>query len=1286
MLIGKNLNSFLNSCLCLYFYSIELLYSHKEFTIIMKKALVFILSLMISISLLAATPAITIKDGNIYNNIDIIKKDGTRLTEETWNAESGDMIHTNKQEITLISSFGEIHLEPNSFLELTNIDTNPQLYLIFGEVSINLYENLIGAIKVKTPTTVAYISGKGESIIISEDDEETFLNYSEKDALVKNTITGKSVTVKAMTSFNGLKNSFPLKNVSRKEYAETSFLLELPFLPDAPNLVKDSSLLVGINDAYAIPTVPSISKESTMNLPITRSFAVNEESFKLVATDKNIEIYYPESYTMADVLALLSSVVKQNPLVNETNPIYLEYRNNMSYADLEALLIKLEQTLISNINKNKFLSLEKEIETDVGTLLLNVSEGSGTISLPEDMDIDTGLLLESLLNLENEKIHSFTTLERTIFFNYSEDSTNEEFSLLENAVVDALKKSEESGKIKSSVVTSNESQRKFSFDLKLATRAFTDSSALQSLETSIMPEFTYGAFRLALNLNPFEIMDYKDNKDALDWTGYALSFIDALQYRSMNEVFSLTVDKSTALEGDSLSLYSGYDHLLDRTYRPLTFNMDISSKHFDLRVFFNDLTMGRFANGEIYSDRSIGGVNLKYIVNATYPFSIELGLLTDFAPKNIKDTQMYTEASVYIPFYSKGFNEIGLKFGFASKLDLLSKTYNPADAGMLLSASLPMKFSGFKADFGVHYTNYGEKTTNGPLLHYKGLGNVNFTPIFADTNLITLSTMIGYENPYFGINLSMFGDVRTDSMNFMKENTFLDVSTYLSFSGITLRGGLMMQDFTSGDKYKEDATIYAGLDIDAGGVSTYFRTGIDSIEDKDYFLTYGATASFMGRNSDRKDNPVKIPLSFEIKTGYKYEFENKRSKYIVQPAMTVGEGNYLLSLRAPLEFAFDNEGSFGLVGAGGREWWNFGSSETGAKRIFYALTDSLRLINYITIADPEESIAYINASRDYLRNDTLFTAFGTDDALSLRTGFNFYNLSLEVYGGDVESPHIGAFKIGIYPIDLDGFSIDLSLPSEYYFKDKKNFNLFFYPEVKLNIPLFWNHFNIALYAVGSVSTEYVDGQPTNTKVIYDFGDMKFYSALAGVEMGLKWPTFSISLDGGWRTGALRPDMYNVFTSTYNETPSLYTAEDSSSFFGKATVSFNFKPFQLELAYSINDFKALIDDYRRVDDDIFSVKTRISFNDSISMYGTFNRKGFISLFQKGVSFVDDIFKSANTIYSLGMDFDYGIVSINAEYSSSLFSSGFVESNFINVNPNYTSMEITSSFSITTRIKF
>lgn len=1020
---------------------------------------------------------------------------------------------------------------------------------------------------------------------------------------------------------------------------------------------------------------------------------------------KSYEIKSLESINYLTRKNLISSVDKNTyEKISEKRTLYISpsipslsiarqemFSGNTRKALIPVPRIDVEQTTTSDENQDMNLRTTRTIATAQGDILLIGDGNEIEIKYPESITRED--MLASLNLLANK--YSYTYDEDLIKVESISNQGNIDdiaatlasyFAHL-NPTAGPSTESKASS-IKSSI-TSSEKKRTFSFDVRLSTRAYTDSNNYQSLATSIIPEFSYGSFKLAFNLDPISLADYKANSNWQDWLGYSTNIIDALQYRTMDEVFSVTVDRTTKLSGDLLGLYDGVNHIWDKEYQPLALMMNIDTRHFVMDLYFNDLTFGRYAIKN--NVNGVAGFNMGYIVSENIPVAFNVGMLINVDYTNASKLLLYPEAEFFIPFYSKGYNKAGLSFLFAYAMDVDKKLYSPSKSGFMFGAKIPLSINGFELSAGLYYTNPGEGTSQFPI-HYRGINNPRYSNLEFPENdtVITLAGNIGYSGSFFGIDIAMLGDIRASNMKLIESNSLLEASTYLSFKGITLRAGISMQDFAKGEKYKENAKLYTGLDLDIGGVATSLKVGIDNIEDKNYFISYAAKASFLGKSEDKAVNPIKIPFSFGITTGYEYRYEDEASRYLIIPTMTIGKEGLALSLRAPLLLTFNTESkNFSLGGLGnGRTWWNFGSQEEGKKKVFYAITDAMQLINYISIGNPEKSVAYIDARRDFLMTDTLFTAFGADDALSLRAGFNFYNLSIRLYGGNIENPHIGELKIGIYPVNQDSVSLNLSIPSEFYIKDSENFDLYFYPEIKINLPLFKKHFNLAIYGVGSISALYENGEPVETNVIYDFKNNRMFSALLGGEVGIGFGSFSAKLQGGWRTGPLTPDMYNIFTSTYNQMPSKMNNDEDydSSFFAKAVVDLNLKPVALELAYSVRDVEKLINDYKNINEDIFSLKMRVNFNDTISLYGAFHRKGFISLFKDGTKF-EDVFTSSNTIYSLGMDFDYGIVSVNAEYSSLLKTSGYASSSdYVNINPEYISDTISSSFSVTTRIQF
>ena len=1303
----------------------------------MKKNLAFLVVLALSTVSLLAKPFLTITDGNL-DSVDIFNEQGVKVDNLSSLDKEGYMLHTKNEEIEATSDLGRIYLAPHSFIALTDTSEKPSLYLVFGKANLILDENLSYPLSIYTPTTVTEIHAKGESVFISTDEEERFYNFTDSNASSYNSINGKSYDIESLEFVDFMTNDENPSTVEKDDYKTLTKLNKLFSTPDAPQLEMTSRTL--IPNIPAIPTIDITralipekveleTDEHLVDESVERTIETKDGEIKITAGDGNATLSYPTNIQDKDIMNWLLSLSDKNTniysnisfSVVEPGLIEAKYPQEKNIKELEDTLDLIEKDILDYFNKDalndsyeqtsKITPETRIVATEFGEIKIISTKTLTTILFPttiNDEDINNILSNLKLIDAssdfykkesgeitavprEDTDTYAYANLLAQEISRYFNSTKGDELEIIDDSTEQQNRDQipeENIQRVKSSIVSSNKN-RSFSFDLRLSTRAYTSSNHNQSLTTSIIPSFTYGSLNLALNIDPIAMLGYSKNENWLDWLGYSINFLETLQYRSLDEVFKITIDKDTNLNGDMIGLFDGVDHIWDKEYQPLTFNMAINSKHIEMNAFFNDLTFGRLSNSN--DKKGIAGLDFGYVVSDDIPVKFALALMTTMDYQQMGKANIYPELLLYIPLHSKGYNKAGFQVGFANMIGIGNKNGKTANGGFMISGELPIEFYNFKSNIGIYYTNFGKNVgKSSTLLHYKAIENPRFVPAYQDDNLITLAGKIGYESKLFGLEIAMLGDITTTDMEFAPENSLLEASTYLSFSNVTLRAGLSMQNFTKAEEYEENAKLYSQLDLNIGGVSTSIKVGIDSIAKKQFFLSYGATASFIGKSKDSADNPIKIPFSFEISTGYEYRFDDGVSRYLIKPAMTFGNNDYALSLRAPLLLTFDDAGTFKLASPSnnGRKWWNFGSSETGAKKIFYAITDSLQLVNFIKLGNPESSVAYLDANRDFLMNDTLFTAFGSHDSLSIRAGFNFYNLSIGVYGGNIESPHIAELKIGIYPINPDSLSIGFSIPAEFYIKDFNNFELYFYPEVKLDIPLFWNHFNIALYAVGSVSANYEDGSPTTTNVFYDFKEKKLFAALLGGEMGFKWANFSLSLQGGWRTGPLTPDMYNIFTSTYNLLPSKDGAYDNSSFFAKTVANFDFKPFELELAYSLRDVQQLITNYKSIDNDIFSAKMKVNFNDKISLYSSFHRKGFVSLFKRGTDIKNDIFTSPNSIYSIGMDFNYGIVSVNAEFSSVLKTSEFASSTeYINTNARYNATkDISSAFSVTTRIKF
>ncbi len=850
--------------------------------------------------------------------------------------------------------------------------------------------------------------------------------------------------------------------------------------------------------------------------------------------------------------------------------------------------------------------------------------------------------------------------------------------IIENTTV-----SENIAPIVSSNQISGTATKKFNVDMLFSTRSFTDSETKeQKLAFSFQPLFRYGAFALTLNLDPVHILSYTDNETAIDWVRYSIAFLENLRYRSLDEHFAIVIDRSTYVKGDSVGLYSGVNHLSDGKNERLSLSFDVKYPLFGLRLYANDLLLN--------ADRKlINGIDFDFRFSRDLPVGIILGLLSS---SNINDyvnsTILYPEFAFYLPFYTKGSDYVGMKVGMSLSLQPSRiNDYSISSDGYLISGVLPMKFGAFSAEPGIHYTN-------GPL-HYNSVDSENYNPITReDSSTLSIASKLSYDGKYFGGKANVLFDVALSDMTPIKENSFLDASLYFRFSNLKLSGGLEVQNFTSGESFKNsNAQIFGAIDFTFPSVATYIKAGITDLKDKHFFLTYGASASFFSSDSSAreiKERDKHSPIHFDMITGYKYRFSSEKASYQIKPIIQFGRDSYYIALRAPIQLSFNDSKEFVLEGQNDNRWWDFGTSETDPNRkIYKAVTDSVSLIEGIRLSE-EDNIAYLIAERGKRKNGTLFTAFGSEDMLSLQTGFNFVNLSLGIFVDNLESPHIEEFSIGILPLGRDSLSIGIKVPGEMLFQDLKNFDMNFYPEFRLDLPLFRNHFCLSAIAIGNIGVEYNDGIPTNTSVIYDFTNSRFSSAMIGGEIGLDFTNITFRLQGGYRIGNLTPEMYNRFTSFYNEIPTPTTrlssavVQSNDGYYGKISSEFKFSNFGFELAYSVANIENLYKDITTAND-IFSAKMSMNFNEALSFYASFDRRGFARLFTSKESFFD-VMKDKNTLFAIGLDFNYGILNMNAEYATALNSTGFSSVNpYINTNPVYTGTT-TTSLSVTTRIHF
>ena len=406
-------------------------------------------------------------------------------------------------------------------------------------------------------------------------------------------------------------------------------------------------------------------------------------------------------------------------------------------------------------------------------------------------------------------------------------------------------------------------------------------------------------------------------------------------------------------------------------------------------------------------------------------------------------------------------------------------------------------------------------------------------------------------------------------------------------------------------------------------------------------------------------------FSGTLEAGYDYIIGSGESIFEITPSIRIGNDDYSIGLRAPIRLTLSGS-DFYLGGFNGYERWDFGKSESDeSMKIYRAVTDSFALIDSLTLGHEETSLAYINADRGYLKNSTLFMDYGTDDALALRMGFNFPNLSLSIYADNAQAPHIVEGGFTFYPGRFGGPSLSIMVPGEILMgKTFKDYALLFYPGMSIDIP-FAEDYSIGLFAFGEVSSIYRNGTMVNSNIIFNFETSSMCSYMAGLSFDMDLDTVSLSVDGGIRNGSLSPARFNAVTAHSNRiagTLDELAAEAGSNeikIFAKADLGLDFGFIRLNAGYAVSD----ISGYSSNPGDYLSLSISGDIGESVNLYAEFAKENFTASF----SDTEDYF-TRDAVFAVGADFTFGNAAFGAEFRS-IFTDSVSE--YVNV-PSYSGL--------------
>ena len=226
----------------------------------------------------------------LYNETGVMIPSDSEMNEGTF------IILTKAERAVFTSPFGNVYLFPDSILAVTGLsEEGSSFYLVSGMMDIVLSAEL--PVEVFTPTSSFSISGAGEYLFVSTDDEEALYNLSgSSSAEYYDSILGRSGSIRNMSyvsAFSGI-----MDQLSPNRYNELT-VLDL-MVPDAPGVSVSSSL-----ESPATPKMPSVT------IPETEVPAIPESP----------QVYLSDSYLTGEVEIV--EVIVDEP---ETGPEAVEVR------------------------------------------------------------------------------------------------------------------------------------------------------------------------------------------------------------------------------------------------------------------------------------------------------------------------------------------------------------------------------------------------------------------------------------------------------------------------------------------------------------------------------------------------------------------------------------------------------------------------------------------------------------------------------------------------------------------------------------------------------------------------------------------------------------------------------------------------------------------------------------------------------------------------------------------------------------------------------------------------
>lgn len=1126
---------------------------------------------------------------------------GKAIPNTTPIDKGGYIVQTENSYVQFESAYGDILLYPDSLFVVTSMDyDDASIYLIYGEANFFIKEEL--SLSIYTPTSRLLTTNSGEFYVRSTDNEEWFFNLSSYTANVYDDISKTTSTLHPLSFTSSIENKVDIR-LDEEAYKVFSYFDTIPF-------------------NMGVPERPTIQEVVTrLNIPAAPVFT--DMVYTLIPMKPEV---YAEQAILYPAAPELSVRTVDLVLVPEA-PRFIEEPADSAVPEKVSSPIIIETKLVGE--------MEDAVQVETKEMMTPVKQ---TGSTPQGKPLPPVFLeKKSVLKLEAPEVQVF---DRVV------DPTMSPMELERIAKgPNTIYLDQEND-----LLVGERKKNSFSVDFLLKMRAAADSeSGETSLRSSIIPSLSYGSFLLQFSIDPARIAAAVEKEEELPfYLSYGISFLEALYYRSFDERFVVAIDKTTTLHGDSVGLFDGKVHDWDGINEALSLDFSIKGDRASFRLFSPDISFNNYA--EENPLLAIGS-DFRFNPSGSWPFRLGLEVMAELPYKQLEDTILFSSLYTDIPFMDDETMSFGMRMALTKAIDFQDPFSSLSEnTGILFSFPLSLPSSSF--NFGGMY-QHGEVYYGRLNYSYQNQHNIDSKfALFAEGDLLLNNLQL---------SLNSFMNLDTQSMVFLKDESYLDLSLGFSIGNINFILGARKTNFLDFSNYFKNSDAYIGIGAKTGSLSssTIFRFTNGKPQ-----MTYSGSISMIDLNNDAAGAEGTDILSLMFDMGFTRLLGNQLI-FEFSPILKIGGEENYLSLRIPLYLSLHDD-KINLTTLKADEWWTMFSPPIDNLVLFDSITDIFTLIDGFKFSTPQ-SIFFLEASRDLKKNDILFDNYESFEALAFSGGLKFKNLELLFYVDDMEAPKIYETSLGIYPIDSSqGGGLIFSFPVEIMLWNFETFTLKAFPGATLHLPFLSDrlHFNFFIY--GEMTAIYEKGKAPTTEIIYDFDNEKFYGYLLGGEV--KWEDENVmaGVSGGIHSGLLAPNMFNSFTA-FNPDKSVSASvpvdtlddvtggdkeEDikENSYWMIAEFALYFEKMDMFVKYSVPDMVKMINDFENYTRDIFSFGIDFTLPNGVGMDARISREAFASTIDDiGTDFLD-YFNSPLTIYSASITKSFDNLSLKAELST------------------------------------